>query len=361
MKSWNRIVIACAGLVVTLPSGSSWGQAPPAAGAGDAAEQAVESIQGQFEKGLVELRKQRLRQLEALAQKAEPERGGPISQALFETAIADNLYQEAEAAAGRVIALGDKADADTWLLARIVDLVAKVDRGATKESVESLRASVAALPAPAPGAQAAARPGLPVATVVSLLEVYYRRLVEKEQYAAAREAFELIRARAQDPALQEYLDQRLARLAMVGQPAPAIGGTDIDGQQFRLEEYQGQAVLVVFWASWCLPSAQEADDFLRVYEDYREKGLRVVGINLDTLEEGGPAIEALLPNIKRFLLDYNIPWPNLVNGTGVQDYAAAYKVTDLPANVLIDREGKIRDLDLGIGNIEPVLQAVLGK
>ena len=60
---------------------------------------------------------------------------------------------------------------------------------------------------------------------------------------------------------------------------------------------------------------------------------------MDVSQNGGQKLETVLPNIRRFLLDYNVPWPTLVNGSGDRDYAKAYGVADIPANVLIGRDG----------------------
>jgi hypothetical protein len=71
-----------------------------------------------------------------------------------------------------------------------------------------------------------------------------------------------------------------------------------------------------------------------------------VGINVDALPGNGPKLETVLPNIRRFLLDNNVRWPNLINGTGTTDYAKAYGVTEIPFNVLIGRDGTVIHLDL---------------
>ena len=76
-------------------------------------------------------------------------------------------------------------------------------------------------------------------------------------------------------------------------------------------------------------------------EAYRGRGLRIVGIDLDTLAEGSQKPEVALANARRFLLDYNVTWPTLANGQGENDYAKAYGVTEIPANVLIAKDGRI--------------------
>ena len=63
-----------------------------------------------------------------------------------------------------------------------------------------------------------------------------------------------------------------------------------------------------------------------------------------------------MPNIRRFLLDHNVTWPNLINGPGDRDYAGAYGVTQIPANVLIGRDGTVIHLDLTRSNLEAAVE-----
>ncbi len=145
---------------------------------------------------------------------------------------------------------------------------------------------------------------------------------------------------------------------MIGKPAPAIHGTDLDGKPVNLADLKGNVVLVVFWASWCLPSSAEVAMLDQVYSTYQNRGFRVLGINVDTLQSNGPKLETLMPNIKRFLLDNNVRWPNLINGPGTNDYARAYGITEIPSNVLIGRDGTVIHLDLSPSKN---LEAVVGR
>jgi hypothetical protein len=61
------------------------------------------------------------------------------------------------------------------------------------------------------------------------------------------------------------------------------------------------------------------------------------------------------------LLDYNVPWPTLVNGSGDRDYAKAYGVADIPANVLIGRDGNVVQVDVSRRNLETALTRWLGQ
>ncbi len=197
--------------------------------------------------------------------------------------------------------------------------------------------------------------------MIGICEAYYQRLVEANQFPIAREAFRLVLDQPYRPAVKDFLASRLKRLELVGQPAPPIQGTDLDGKAFNLASEKGKVVLVIFWASWCLPNAAQTTWLEQVEDAYRNRGLQVIGINLDTQQDGGQKLETVLPQIRRFLVDFNVPWPTLVNGSGDRDYAGAYGISDIPANVLIGRDGNVTQIDLSRRNIETVIARLLGQ
>ncbi len=83
-------------------------------------------------------------------------------------------------------------------------------------------------------------------------------------------------------------------------------------------------------------------------------------MNLDASQEG-VSPDAVLPSVRRFLVEHNIGWPNLMNLPGARDFAKAYSVTEIPTNVLIGRDGKVVRLDVARGDLETVLTETLGR
>jgi peroxiredoxin len=71
----------------------------------------------------------------------------------------------------------------------------------------------------------------------------------------------------------------------VGDRAPGFELTTDDGQQLRLGDYKGKWVLVNFWASWCPPCVQETPSLNQLQEEFRDKGLVVIGISEDESKE----------------------------------------------------------------------------
>ena len=85
-----------------------------------------------------------------------------------------------------------------------------------------------------------------------------------------------------------------------GQPPPftlpaAVGGPS--SGQFRMSSLIGHnPVVILFWATWCVPCQQELPFYETLYQQHRAAGLRVVGISMDnatTISRVGPAARRL--------------------------------------------------------------------
>ncbi len=99
----------------------------------------------------------------------------------------------------------------------------------------------------------------------------------------------------------ELLSPTSGALARVGGQPPsftlpaAVGGPS--SGQFRMGELVGHnPVVILFWATWCVPCQQELPFYEGLYQQYRARGLRVVGISMDnatTISRVGPAARRL--------------------------------------------------------------------
>jgi len=305
----------------------------------------LQSINEDYARQLLQIERQRLERLGQLAARQSPKESAETYEQLFRLAIANNLFREAEPAAKEALKSAGGLPPVVQFLARTIDIIASADRGAYDESLADLRTLIDATsnrsrPGEAPPAS------LDTSALVAICEAYYQRLVQGDQFDVARNAFRLLLKEADNPAVKAFCTTRLNQLDMIGKPAPAIQGADLDGKPVSLADLKGNVVLVVFWASWCVPSSAEIAALDQVYSTYRDRGFRILGINVDALQNNSPKLETLMPNIRRFLLDYNVRWPNLINGTGANDYAKAYGVVEIPTNVLIGRDGTVIHLDL---------------
>ena len=309
------------------------------------ADVSVQSINEDYARQLLDLERQRLDALGKLAARQSPGEAVETYRELFHLAVANNLFREAEPAAHQVLKATSPLPPVIIFLARTIDIVALADRGAYDESLSELHA-VFEGDSETARAREAAGPSLDTAALLAICDAYYQRLLHGGRFDVARKAFQMLLAEAENPAVKQFASDRLNQLNMIGKLAPGIEGIDLDGKPVSLSGLKGNVVLVVFWASWCLPSADEVAAVDLVYTTYRDRGFRVLGINVDTLQGERPKLESVLPNVRRFLVDNNVRWPNLINGTGTNDYARAYAIVDIPSSVLIGRDGTVIHRDL---------------
>jgi thiol-disulfide isomerase/thioredoxin len=322
-----------------------------------ASDENIKSINDNYNQELLQVERRRLERLARLAARQNPADAAATYEVLFRLAIAADLFREAEPAAKTVLNTGSPSVLATGL-AHLVKIIAEADRGAYEQSVESLQQAVAEREKAALGG--APRMELPTDEVVEICDAYYQRLLQTAQFEKARKALQVLLGHTQRPVVKEFLSSRVRRLDQVGKPAPAIQGIDTDGKPFDLADAKGKVVLVVFWASWCPPCADEIEPLQEVADSYGARGLQIVGINLDAMQDGGPKPESSRTSIRRFLLDHNVDWPTLINGHGGKDYAKAFGVTEIPANVLIARDMTIAHIDLVPKSLEPVIARALG-
>jgi peroxiredoxin len=156
-------------------------------------------------------------------------------------------------------------------------------------------------------------------------------------YATARRVYEtLLEKFGENPALRDKVRDDLARLDLVGKPAPTLAVTDIEGKPVRLADLKGKYVLIDFWATWCAPCIADLPNLRKAYDTYHDRGLEILSISLDETPEP----------VTDFVQTRKVPWTQIHNATSTGDAVAAFGVNNIPAAFLIDPDGKIARLDL---------------
>ena len=133
-----------------------------------------------------------------------------------------------------------------------------------------------------------------------------------------------------DSILAASMDRQIA------QPAPPFTLADPSGTTVSLEELRGQVVLVNFWATWCLPCRAEMPELDEFAREYQGAGFRVLAVNV--LEDADA--------VRRFGEELQLELPLLVDPHG--EVYRAYGVQGLPTSFLVDPEGVIRHVQLGV-------------
>jgi len=111
--------------------------------------------------------------------------------------------------------------------------------------------------------------------------------------------------------------------------APAFSLPRFDGGTLTLASLRGKYVIVNFWASWCIPCRDEAPLLERAWREYRDRGLVVVGVNIQDLE----------PEARKFIAQFKVSYTNVRDRDG--RVSRAYGTTGVPESFFIDRDGRV--------------------
>lgn len=125
-------------------------------------------------------------------------------------------------------------------------------------------------------------------------------------------------------------NQRMAGALASGAP-PDFELKTFERETIRLADLHGKAVIVNFWASWCIPCRDEAPILQSTWLKYKDQGLVLIGVDyVDTDSEA-----------KKFMQEFGITYPNGPDiGTRISQ---AYRITGVPESYFITREGKLLD------------------
>lgn len=132
----------------------------------------------------------------------------------------------------------------------------------------------------------------------------------------------------------ESLVQSRYGLPRIGHKPPQLKLTDLSGKAVALSDFTGQNVIVNFWAVWCQPCIEEFDRENQIYKQYKDKGLTVVNICVDSDPE----------QWKRMGTLHQLNMVNLYMPKQAYTYLLnVYQVSSLPRSLFINSKGIVTD------------------
>ena len=132
------------------------------------------------------------------------------------------------------------------------------------------------------------------------------------------------------------------RIAVSPQPAeklPPFELPDLNGALRRSEEWNGQLLVLNFWATWCAPCREEIPVFIELQDSYQERGVQFVGIAID---EPGP--------VRAYVEELGVNYPILVGQlAGIElSRILGNQSGGLPFTAVVDRRGRVVLANVGV-------------
>ncbi len=142
----------------------------------------------------------------------------------------------------------------------------------------------------------------------------------------------------------------LARLDSKGE-AFNLKGKDLAGMPVDVTDLKGKVVLVIYWANWSEPLVKDLPKIRALYEQYHDRGLEILGVNLDATKE----------DAKAWIAEHKVDWTQLHEPGGLEGspLAVEYGIIHLPSMFVIDRDSKVIYRGIAAEELEPVFGEIL--
>ena len=149
-----------------------------------------------------------------------------------------------------------------------------------------------------------------------------------------KEVYQSLSEKAQATEPGKLLAARIAALEQVGiaSVAPDFTLPTPEGEDVSLYGVKGKLKIIDFWASWCGPCRMENPNMVKLYHDFKDKGLAVISVSLD--ERKAAWIQAIKKD--------GMPWTHVSSLKGWKcDVVKMYNVDAVPCILVLDENNRI--------------------
>ena len=158
-----------------------------------------------------------------------------------------------------------------------------------------------------------------------------------------------------DPAVVRIVKANLApdRHIMIGKMVPpfSLASLDSPGLAYTSESLKGKAVMIDFWATWCVPCIEEMPNLHQAYEKFKRQGFEILSVSLDEQPE-------VVREFRK--AKWKMPWLHALLSSSAEA-KKQFEIVGIPKAVLIDGDVHIiaADRELRGPNLDRTLVRVL--
>lgn len=166
-----------------------------------------------------------------------------------------------------------------------------------------------------------------------------------------KECYGLLGANAKSSLYGKQISAYLSRLENItmGATASDFSAPLADGGTIKLDEVNAKVKIVYFWASWSDPSREENVNMLKLYKQYRPKGLEIIGVSLDNNRQVW--LNAIGED--------GSTWKNIIDGKN--EISSLYCVSSIPCLFVLDENNKIIATNIFGENLKAKVDEILRK
>ena len=149
-----------------------------------------------------------------------------------------------------------------------------------------------------------------------------------------KQIYSLLSEKAKETAPGKLFEARIADLEKVGiaATAPDFTLTTPEGKQVSLYSVKGKLKIIDVWASWCGPCRMENPNMVKLYNDFKDKGLAIVSVSLD--ERKVPWVQAIKKD--------GMPWTHVSSLKGWKcEVVKQYNIDAVPSIIVLDENNRI--------------------
>ena len=118
--------------------------------------------------------------------------------------------------------------------------------------------------------------------------------------------------------------------------APSFQIADLNGNILDSKDFEGKVVIVNFWATWCPPCLKEIPDFIKAYDEFKDKGLEILGLAVSDTED----------KVRQFVKNNDVNYPVAM---ATDEIVQAFQPGNyIPSTIIIDSKGAIAHRHVGV-------------
>lgn len=150
--------------------------------------------------------------------------------------------------------------------------------------------------------------------------------------------------------MTHFLPNRLGALLLIF-TGLFIGGcskpdyTDSTGQQGKFSDYQGQWLIINYWATWCKPCIKEIPELNKLAEENEDK-LTVFGVDFDLSTD---------QDLAQKIAKLNVGFPILIEEPN--EILGYPRPTILPTTLVFNPQGQLHKTLIGPQTAQSIMQA----